>query len=115
MSTPLPRVTLRDAVAWLLRRRTRYTVANHSMAPTLCDGETVLVRAYRDSGPAPGDIVLAQHPNRNMNIVKRVHHLEEGGGLFLTGDNAAQSTDSRHWGPLPPSALLGRVVAVVRP
>lgn len=35
--------------------------------------------------------------------------------IFVLGDNSAKSRDSRHFGPLPRSAILGRPVAVLWP
>lgn len=35
-------------------------------------------------------------------------------GIFVLGDNPDRSRDSRHFGPLPVGAVLGRVLYVVR-
>ena len=37
------------------------------------------------------------------------------GHVFLQGDNVANSSDSRHYGPVPTALVLGRVVAKVWP
>jgi type IV secretory pathway protease TraF len=42
-------------------------------------------------------------------MVKRVHAAYRR-GLYVRGDNAAASTDSRHLGLIPRSKLAGRVV-----
>jgi nickel-type superoxide dismutase maturation protease len=83
------------------------------MVPELRDGDEVLVdgRAYRRSPPKPGDVVLVSHPTQaGTRILKRVDGVRDG-GLWLLGDNAGESTDSRHFGAVDPSRVLGRVVA----
>lgn len=34
--------------------------------------------------------------------------------LFVSGDNASVSLDSRHWGPLPVERVMGRVLFTIR-
>lgn len=75
------------------------------------EGDELLVhpRAYRRRRPVVGDVVLIQHPLRSdLRAVKRVAELRAG-GLWLLGDNPSASTDSRSYGVVPESKLLGRV------
>jgi hypothetical protein len=84
-----------------------------------------------------GDVVLAEHPKENKQIVKRI--IAKGGTtlcapmpedcgqgvhverfvhipddhVWLAGDNMSLSYDSRDYGPVPSKNLLGRVVMVV--
>jgi signal peptidase I len=37
------------------------------------------------------------------------------GKIWVMGDNRADAADSRQWGPLPTSAIVGRVVLVISP
>jgi len=86
------------------------------MRPGLEPGDEVLVYpgAYRWRSPRPGQVVLARHPWRtDVLLIKRIERVEHSGALFLRGDNpeGAASTDSRSFGAVPRSHLLGRVVA----
>jgi len=83
------------------------------MLPTLRDGARVVVDtgAYVDLSPQPGDVVLAKHPfHTGVWLVKRVDRIMPDGCVFVVGDNPAESTDSRSWGALEPSRIIGRVV-----
>ncbi len=89
------------------------------MEPALRAGDFVLVdeRAYRNGVPAPGDVVLAQHPDQEtLVIVKRVHRvLEEGGDSYrceLRGDNRGATTDLSS---LSATHIRGRVVLHMGP
>jgi nickel-type superoxide dismutase maturation protease len=83
------------------------------MAPAFEPGDLVLLdpAARLRHTPRPGDVVVARHPHRHeVPIVKRVDHIETDGRLFLVGDDTVESTDSRAFGSLHPSAVLGLVV-----
>lgn len=63
------------------------------MAPTLKDGDVVLVR--RTGKAKPGDVVLVRWASRPGQLsIKRV--LREG--YFVVGDNTFASTDSNQLG-----------------
>jgi nickel-type superoxide dismutase maturation protease len=65
------------------------------MAPTLRHGQQVLVAPR---APQIGEVALVEHPERpGFQMLKRVARIEEG-GLWVLGDSAAASTDSRHFG-----------------
>jgi type IV secretory pathway protease TraF len=42
-------------------------------------------------------------------MIKRVARVTPDGRLFVVGDNPSESTDSRTFGALPPSQILGKV------
>ena len=74
------------------------------MAPRLRDGEI----AVFVHGPVRiGSIVLAVHAGRE--IVKRVKKYDRD-TVYLVGDNGPDSTDSRHYGPVPKRAILGVIM-----
>jgi nickel-type superoxide dismutase maturation protease len=85
------------------------------MAPHLHDGDEILVdlHAYRRTTPQPGDVVLAQHPyRRDLRLVKRVEAVLERDRYKLWGDNPSESSDSRTFGDMPRSHILGRVTCI---
>ncbi len=92
----------------------RVEVVGGSMAPTFLPGDRLVVLA-RPIGPPPlpavGDVVAVIDPrDRSRTLVKRVAAVDRAAGtLDLRGDDPAASTDSRDFGPVPRSAVVGRV------
>jgi len=96
------------AVRWASRRFERITVTGASMEPTLRAGDRLLVR--RTGTVRTGDIVAARDPRPpGRTVVKRATSLGMG-QVWLLGDNAGHSTDSRHFGPVPLSSVEGKAV-----
>lgn len=85
------------------------------MRPGLQPGDELLLdpRAYRTRQPALGDIVLVPHPHGGPDLLKRVAHVSTD-GVFLLGDNAGHSTDSRELGTFALEAVLGRATCLYR-
>ena len=78
------------------------------MVPTLHPGDWCLVR--RGGRVRPGDVIVLERPDRpGLLVVKRAIR-PDGSGWWVEGDNAAESDDSRLFGPVPPSAVVGRVL-----
>jgi hypothetical protein len=80
-------------------------VVGGSMLPSLWPGRVVF-----GWGPARlrvGDIVILSH--EGMEKIKRIHQIK-GEQLYLTGDNAPASTDSRHFGWIHRKQVLARIV-----
>lgn len=99
-------------------------VEGNSMLPTLEPGTRVLVVRL---APRRGAIVVAEHPSRRMEIVKRItagpgdrvtfgpEQIELGPDeWWLEGDQDEWSTDSRNFGPLRRDAIRGRAFALRR-
>ena len=90
------------------------------MEPTLVHGSDVLVRSLSleenslldPNDLIPGSLLLLRHPlHRDRQIIKRLDRITESGQLFLLGDNAAESSDSRVFGAVHKKLILGLVVA----
>jgi nickel-type superoxide dismutase maturation protease len=84
------------------------------MLPTLRPGDWLLVDpdAYRRAAPDPGDIVVVPDPRQPERLlVKRVAAVGSDGQVELRGDHAAESTDSRAFGPVPAASVQGRAWA----
>ena len=65
-------------------------------------------KAFEHQYPRPGDVVVAKHPYRDQVLIKRVAEVADD-GLYLLGDQLDLSTDSRNFGKLDCSAILGQV------
>ena len=87
-----------------------FRVNGDSMSPTFEPGDWLWVDARSQRKPRPEDLVVVRHPRSPERIlVKRVRSC--GDRAFSVGsDNPAQGEDSRHFGPLDASHLIGRVV-----
>jgi phage repressor protein C with HTH and peptisase S24 domain len=73
------------------------------MAPTLSDGDRLLVRF--GAKPRAGALVLARFPHRPDVIVVKRALRASGAGWLVVGDNPAASDDSRVLGP---AEVIGR-------
>jgi nickel-type superoxide dismutase maturation protease len=100
------------------RRVQRYAVNGDSMLPTLRNGDWLIADtgAYAHRPPQPGHVVIVLDPRTGDPLIKRVAWLEDTPGtpatarVFLLGDNARASTDSRTFGPVEPTAIRARVL-----
>jgi signal peptidase I len=95
----------------------RYIVDGTSMEPAFRAGDRVLVSrlAYRRRDPRAGEVVVLRDPERAGHVLlKRVAVAPDGGdvvaasGVFVLGDNAAESRDSRAFGAVALGAIIGR-------
>ena len=93
-------------------------VRDRSMVPTLMPGDTVL--AAMASPIRVGDIAIATSPinsavvsSPERLIVKRVRDIFYDGGVYLISDNANEPgvRDSRHFGVMAASRIIGRITS----
>lgn len=80
----------------------KYKVSGNSMLPTLKPGQEVLT--FNWGKASEGDIVVVKGKK-----IKRVQRIT-GNKVYLVGDNKKESTDSRHFGPIDQSQILGKVI-----
>lgn len=83
------------------------------MLPTLKPGQDVLCFnwAYFFSEPKIGDIAVVRRSGQE--IIKRIHKVNDR-SIDVTGDNEKESTDSRNFGAIDKSEIVGKVILVVR-
>lgn len=99
----------------------RFSVEGESMNPGHRQGERLLISPIllKFSPPKEGDVVVIQHPKEpGKQILKRVigipgdrvEGIELGlGEYFVLGDNKSKSEDSRHFGKISKSQIIGKV------
>ena len=93
----------------------RGEVVGSAMVPALQPGDRLVVVGAPWSPPpwpSPGQIIALTDPREPSRIlVKRVGaiHVRDG-TLEVAGDRPEASTDSRTFGPVPRSSIVGRVV-----
>ena len=91
-----------------------WAVGGRSMEPALRPGDRVLVDrwTYRQRRPREGEIVLLLGP-ASVPLVKRVGRGPNGEDptrLWVQGDNASASADSRRFGAVDGERVRGRIV-----
>lgn len=105
---------------------TFFLVDGHSMDPTLHDRQVLPVDllSYRFRSPRSDEVVILSYAgDRDVRFVKRIlgtpgQTVEVGGvttqlgedEYFVAGDNREHSTDSRTYGPVRRSQIVGRVL-----
>ena len=90
------------------RRSGRVEVRGDSMRPALEPGDRlVIVPARRLS---TGQLVALADPRQPGRLVVKRVASASATGVTVLGDNAAASTDSRHYGPVAPGSVRGRAV-----
>lgn len=78
-------------------------VRGRSMAPTLCDGDRLLVAYGRR--PVPGDVVVVRLPGRGVSVKRLLRREPEG--WWVERDNPREGVDSWTVGAVPGPDLVG--------
>ena len=92
----------------------RYIVDGPSMEPAYRAGDRLLVNrlAYIRHRPRPGEAIVFRDPDdRRRLLLKRVAAPPDASavtGVYVLGDNAAESRDSRHFGVIERSRIIGK-------
>ena len=88
-------------------------VQEDSMSPSIQEGDFVLVLPYIFSKPSIGDVVVVQHPDEDMLLIKRIKGIKNG-QYWVEGDNEEGSLDSRNFGPILRSGVIGKTKTIAR-
>jgi SOS-response transcriptional repressor LexA len=83
-------------------------IVGKSMEPAYTEGQVVVFR--RSKKISSGDVVLAIVDGRE--VIKRIADVTKD-TVYLLGDNATHSTDSRHYGFVAKNQLYGKIVLVI--
>ena len=105
----------RELGFWLLGKRLRFRASGTSMEPTFSAGDHLLVERLSTATRrlCVGEVVVARHPQvARTLVIKRVGRCGPG-SVWLASDNARCGTDSRQFGPVMISDVVGRVTASI--
>ena len=76
------------------------------MSPKLVPGQ-IIIASSLFAKIQPGQVYIFTHGG--LEKIKRVEKVDKG-KVFFVGDNLSKSSDSRHFGWIPISDILARVV-----
>lgn len=101
------------AIVLFFSRFSLSMVFGRSMFPTYKEGDICIIdRRYQDI--KVGSVYCLQSPVENKVLIKRCTYyassLEENRAVYVVGDNGDESHDSRHFGFVPITNVIGEVV-----
>lgn len=82
------------------------------MYPLLKPGTMVIVCKYSFSKLKRGDIIAVRDPRDGKVLIKRINKIENG-SYFVEGDNKTVSTDSRKFGWIKKSHVIGKAIYIL--
>ena len=82
------------------------------MSPSLKEGDIVFFKLYKEGQtvPKPGQIVIFNHPLKNIICIKRISVVNEN-NIEVLGDNFEFSEDSNKFGLLTNKKIIGIVTS----
>lgn len=98
-------------ISWPFKR---VKISGHSMEPAINDGSFLLVNqwAYLFAEPKLGDIVVFIKDGEYF--CKRITGINNATGeIRVLGDNPADSLDSRKFGTIIRSSIIGKITKIV--
>ena len=97
----------------LFFRRKTALVSGISMEPILESGDIVLYKHIIDKSTiAIGDIVIFNHPTKNIKLIKKISSIK-GEGLEVSGENSNFSDDSNYFGLINKESIIGVVTSKI--
>jgi len=87
-------------------------VSGQSMLPSLKEGDIVFFKIYKEgkSEPKPGEIVIFNHPLKNIICIKRISIVNQN-NIEVLGDNIEFSEDSNKFGLLNNEKIIGIITS----
>jgi len=95
----------------LFFKRKTALVSGISMEPLLESGDIVFYKdAIDNSFISIGDIVIFNHPTKNIKLIKKISSIN-GEGLEVSGENTNFSDDSNYFGLINKNSIVGIVTS----
>lgn len=83
-------------------------VQENSMYPALKHNDLIIIK--QEFELKEGRIYLVKVDGEDKYFVKRLEHINDYEELYFLGDNADESYDSRDFGYIRPSSVIGEVI-----
>ncbi len=105
---------IQDWLLWLIGINKIRKIAGDSMLPLLHQSEKIFCRkVYTGARVKIGDIVIAKHPYKKIEIVKQINAIKKNNTYNLVGTNKSSSTDSRTYGNLDSSKIISKIISKI--
>lgn len=82
-------------------------IAGTSMLPTFRANQIVIASGW-PAHVGKNDVIIFKHGG--LEKIKRIHDLHEQKGMYVLGDNPAESTDSRSFGWIDFDEVVAKVI-----